>query len=282
MALGGSGTYAGIAASFYSPPRLVGVVGEDFPESHLDLLRARNVDTDGVVREKGKTFYWAGRYEEDVNIRTTLVTELNVLEKFNPVLPEKYKDSEYLFLANIDPDLQGSVLDQCGNLKFCVMDTMNFWIDTKKKSLDRIIDRVDAILINDEEARMLCGTPNLLAAARAILKGNPKVVIVKKGEHGVMMVSKDEVFALPGYPLGKVVDPTGAGDCFAGGFIGYVAKAGNTNPETLRSAVVAGSATASFCCEDFSVNRFLELKSEELGKRISGFAELTNFSAPKA
>lgn len=279
--IGGSATYAGIAASYYASPGIVGVVGEDFTQEHMALIEKFGVNADGVHREKGKSFYWAGRYEEDVNIRTTLVTELNVLEKFNPILPENYRNTEYLFLANMDPDIQSSVMDQCGNLKFCVMDTMNFWIDTKREALDKIIQRVDGILINDEEAKMLCGTTNLLAAARAILKGNPSVVIVKKGEHGVMMVTKDDVFTLPGFPLEKVSDPTGAGDCFAGGFIGYISKSGKTDQETLRKAIVAGSATASFCCEDFSIERFHSLDTEQLAKRISDFIKLTSFDAPK-
>lgn len=279
--IGGSATYAGIAASYYASPGIVGVVGEDFTRDHIALIEKFGVNTEGIVHEKGKSFYWAGRYEEDVNVRTTLVTELNVLEKFNPILPENYKNTEYLFLANVDPDLQASVLDQCDNLKFCVMDTMNFWIDTKKKSLDKIIQRVDGILINDEEAKMLCGTPNLLAAAKAILKGNPRVVIVKKGEHGVMMVTEDDVFTLPGYPLDKVSDPTGAGDCFAGGFIGYISKSKDTTPETLRKAVVAGSATASYCCEDFSIERFHTLNREQLAKRIENFVKLSRFEAPE-
>lgn len=280
--IGGSATYAGIAASYYATPGIVGVIGDDFTQEHLGIIEKFGINTEGIIREKGKSFYWAGKYEEDVNIRTTLVTELNVLEKFNPILPENYRDTEYLFLANVDPDLQASVLDQCANLKFCVMDTMNFWIDTKKESLDKIIQRVDALLINDEEAKMLCGTPNLLAAARTILKGNPSVVIVKKGEHGVMMVTEDEVFTLPGYPLEKAADPTGAGDCFAGGFIGYIAKTQKTDPDTLRKAVVAGSATASFCCEDFSVERFKTLDKGQLSNRISGFVNISKFEAPIA
>lgn len=278
--LGGSGTFAGYAAGFFTRPRLVGVVGSDFPEEYLDILRGHGVDTAGVERKDGKTFYWAGRYETDVNVRTTLTTELNVLEVFDPVLPESYMDSEYLFLANIDPDLQAKVLDQCGNLKFSIADTMNFWINTKKESLDRVLQRVDAVLINDEEARMLCGTPNLLKAAEMILSGHPKVVIVKKGEHGIMMVTEDEVFSLPGFPLRQVKDPTGAGDSFAGGFAGYIARTGSTDGKTLRQAVVAGSAAASFCCEDFSVNRFRNLTGKDLAGRIESFSVLTGFDKP--
>ena len=278
--LGGSGTFAGCAASFFTQPRLSGVIGGDFPEEYLDILREKRVDTEGVVRKEGKTFFWAGRYESDVNVRTTLATELNVLADFDPKLPASYLDSEYVFLANIDPDLQAKVLDQCGKIKFSVIDTMNFWIDTKRESLDRVLQRVDAVLINDEEARMLCGTPNLLKAAETILSGRPKVVIVKKGEHGIMMVTKNSIFALPGFPLRQVKDPTGAGDSFAGGFAGYIARAGKTDDATLRQAVVAGSAAASFCCEDFSVNRFRNLSTADLLGRIGAFSDLTLFEKP--
>ena len=275
--LGGSGTYAGIAAAYFDAPRLVGVIGDDFPEEYLDFLRKKGADTRGIKREAGKTFFWAGRYEEDVNVRETLVTELNVLEKFNPILPDEYKDSKYVFLANVDPDLQLSVLEQCAEVEFTAIDTMNFWIEGKRDSLDRVISKADAVMINDEEARMLCGTPNALKAARMILEGNPKVVLVKKGEHGVMMVTSESVFLFPGFPLDHVQDPTGAGDSFAGGFIGYLAMKNRVDDVTLRQAVVAGSATASFCCEDFSVDRFRELKKAELSSRVAAFESLTGF-----
>lgn len=277
--LGGSGTFAGISAGYFCPPRLVGVIGGDFPEEHLELLRARGIDTSGVERSKGKTFFWAGKYEEDVNIRTTTATELNVLENFNPALPDKFRDSRYLFLANIDPELQISVLDQCDSVGFSVIDTMNFWIEKKRESLDAVLQRVDAVLINDEEARMLCGTSNLLKASRKILEGRPKVVIVKKGAHGITMMTKQSVFSLPGYPLERVFDPTGAGDSFAGGFIGFLAGADRVDEETLRQAVVAGSATASFCCESFSIDRFKSLTHKELSDRIESFERLVHFNS---
>ncbi len=279
--LGGSGTFASFAASFFSVPKLVGVVGEDFPESYLELLRSRAVDTAGVVKEKGKTFYWAGKYETDVNVRTTLTTELNVLQTFNPVIPEKFRDSSYLFLANIDPKLQLKVLDQCSGLKFTVMDTMNYWIENTREALDRVLGRVDAVLLNDEEARMLTGTPVLQKAADSILKSFPsmKIVIIKKGEHGAMMFSREGFFALPGYPLDVVKDPTGAGDSFAGGFIGWISRADSTDEVTLRQAVAAGSATASFCCEDFSVDRFRTLDSSELKRRAASIRNCTEFAS---
>lgn len=275
--LGGSGIFASFAASFFAPPKLVGVIGEDFPEEYLDILREKGIDTEGVQRQPGRTFFWAGRYETDVNVRTTTATELNVLETFDPRLPEHYKNSRFLFLANIDPNLQLKVLDQCGDLAFSVADTMNYWIGNTREALDRVLARVDAVLLNDEEARMLCGTPNLQKAARSVLELGPKIVIVKKGEHGVMMFAKDSFFAMPGFPLENVKDPTGAGDSFAGGFIGYIAARGRADGAVLRQAVVAGSAAASFCCEDFSVNRLRRLTSPELAERAAAFGASTAF-----
>lgn len=275
--LGGSGTYAGYAASYFCPPRLVGVVGEDFPGEYIDLLTERGVDVEGVRKVAGKTFFWAGKYEEDVNVRTTLTTELNVLETFDPALPESYRNSRYVFLANIAPELQLSVLEQCDEVEFSIIDTMNFWIEGSRAALDKVLDRVDAVLLNDEEARMLCGTPNLLKAARMVLEGNPRLVLVKKGEHGVMMVTEESVFMFPGYPLEHVCDPTGAGDSFAGGFIGYLARAGRTDDEVLRQAVVAGTTTASFCCEDFSIDRFRKLKPGEIAGRAEEFITMIDY-----
>ncbi len=275
--LGGSGAYAGCAAGFFTPPRLVGVIGEDFPDEYMAVLNARGIDTEGVVREQGKTFHWAGRYEKDVNIRTTLATDLNVLERFDPVLPERYRDTKYLFLANTDPAIQLKVIDQCPALKFTVLDTMNYWIEHTRASLDKAIERVDCLLLNDEEARLLCGTTVLRSAAKAILAGHPSVVIIKKGEHGVMMFTKDSFFALPGFPLDIVKDPTGAGDSFAGGFIGWLASRDKLDEATLRQAVAAGSATASFCCEDFSIERFQRLNKEQLAERAAAFSGATAF-----
>jgi ribokinase len=256
----------------------VGIIGEDFPEEYLNLLRARGIDTQGVVREAGKTFHWVGRYETDVNVRETLATELNVLEKFDPVLPESYRDSRYLFLANTEPNIQLKVLDQCRALDFTVVDTMNYWITNAREALDRVLGRVDCVLLNDEEARMLCGTPSLQKAAKAILEGRPSVVIIKKGEHGVMMFTRDSFFAMPGFPLERVCDPTGAGDSFAGGFIGWIASRGRADIDTLKQAVVAGSATASFCCEDFSVDRLRRLSPAEIAERAAAFGVSTSFN----
>lgn len=275
--LGGSGTYASYAASFFMQPRLVGVVGSDFPDTYLSLLEERGIDVSGVERKEGKTFFWAGKYETDVNIRTTLTTELNVLQEFDPVLPEKFRDSRFLFLANIDPALQLKVLEQCGNLEFAIADTMNFWIDSSRDALDEVISKIGAILVNDEEARMLTGETVMQKAAKKILDMGPRIVVIKKGEHGVMMFTRDSFFAFPGYPIDEVKDPTGAGDSFAGGFIGYLASKGEVNEETLKQAVVAGSTTASFCCEDFSIDKFRKINNGELVARAENFRKATSF-----
>jgi len=277
-ALGGSGSYAGCAASFFARPGLVGVVGEDFPDEHLAALRSRGIDTSGVERAPGGTFRWGGRYETDVNVRATLFTELNALEKFDPKLPDDYKKTKYLFLANIEPGLQNKVLDQCGSLEFTILDTMNFWIEGYRAELDRALKRVDAVMLNDEEARMLTGRGNLRAAAAAALEMGPRIVVVKKGEHGAMMFTKSSHFALPGYPLETLKDPTGAGDSFAGGFIGYVASRGSADEETLRQAMVAGTATASYCCEDFSIDRFRTLNISDVAARAASVGEAVRFS----
>ena len=272
-ALGGSATYASLAASYFAAPRLVGVVGEDFPEEYLALLRSRDVDTRGVARAGGKTFFWHGRYDEDVNNRETLVTELNVLETFKPELPEDYLDTEFVFLANIDPALQLEVLDRMPNAVFTMADTMNLWIDQTPDALEKVLSRVDAVLLNDSEARQLCGTNNLALAAKDVLKRGPRAAIIKKGEHGVLMFTADGgVFALPALPLESVKDPTGAGDSFAGGFIGYLSSAGLADAETMRRGLVAGTATASLCCEDFSVRAFENANREKLLERIQQIA----------
>ena len=274
-AIGGSGTYAALAASYYTPPRLVGVIGQDFPEEYMELLRSRGVDTRGVEKAEGKSFFWHGRYEADVNIRETITTELNVLETFQPKLPQDFLDSSFVFLANIDPNLQLQVLDSLPQAQFTMADTMNMWIDVTRDALEKVISRVDVLLVNDSEARQLCETPNLITAARRILDKGPKAVIIKKGEHGVMMFTPDAIFSLPAYPLENVKDPTGAGDAFAGGFIGYLGQAGSVDDATLRRALVVGTATASLCCEDFSVNRFQQADRGAVNDRILRIAEST-------
>ncbi len=275
--LGGSATHASYSASFFSPINLVGVVGKDFPNQYIDLLKQRNVSLDGLQIVDGKTFRWTGYYEYDMNHAYTLNTELNVFADFHPHIPESYRDSEYVFLANIDPVLQLEVLDQIHSPKFTALDTMNLWIQNKKEDLIKVISKVDMVLLNDGEARMLCNTSNLLAAARQVLEMGPRIVIIKKGEYGASMITKDEVFIAPAYPLAAIYDPTGAGDTFAGGFMGYLASTGNPTNGNLRKAVVMGSTIASFNVEDFSLNRLTRLKPDEIRKRYSEFHTLTHF-----
>ena len=275
-ALGGSATYFAAGASFYAPVRVVGVVGEDFPHAKLDFLKARGVDLSGIeVVKGGKSFRWAGRYHHDLNHRDTLATHLNVLETFQPKLPEGWRDSPFLFLANIDPVLQRQVLEQMRRPRLVVMDTMNFWIDSLRAELERTLSMVDAIVVNDAEARQLARTPNLITAARAIQKMGPRTVIVKKGEHGALLFTEDRVFSAPAYPLEEVFDPTGAGDTFAGGFYGYVARAGKADEATLRHAVLHGSALASYCVERFGPDRLRDLTMKEVEARVEAFHDLT-------
>ena len=273
--LGGSATYFAAGASFFAPVRVVGVVGEDFPHARLDFLKGRGVDLSGVeVVKGGRTFRWAGRYHHDLNHRDTLATHLNVLETFQPKLPPAWKASPYLFLANIDPVLQRQVLEQMERPRLVVMDTMNFWIDSMRKDLETTLSKVDALIVNDEEARQLARTPNLVQAARAIQKMGPRTVIVKKGEHGALLFAGEQVFSAPAYPMEEVFDPTGAGDTFAGGFYGYLAKAGKLDDATLRQAVLHGSALASFCVERFGPERLKDLTLKEIEARVKAFHDL--------
>lgn len=258
-ALGGSAVYFAVAASTFGPVRLAGVIGEDFAETDLDRLRARGVDTSGVVREPGRTFHWGGRYAADWNTRTTLFTHLNVLEQFHPKLPASYRDSRYVFLANAEPKVQLEALEQCTARRFVVADTMNFWIEKFLPDLRAVLARVDGIVLNDEEARMLSGENNLIRAARHVLSLGPRYVILKKGEHGAFLIGQDAHFSLPAYPVDPVVDPTGAGDCFAGGFMAAVAAADSTDPRTLRRAMLYGTVAASYCVQGFSI--------EDVGRR---------------
>lgn len=275
--LGGSATYFAAGASFFTQGiRIVGVVGEDFPHPKLDFLKKRGVDLAGIeVVKGGKTFRWAGRYHFDLNHRDTLGTWLNVLETFDPKLPAAWRESEYVFLANIDPVLQGRVLDQVKKPKLVVMDTMNYWISSKKDELVKTLSRVDALIVNDEEARQLAGTPNLIKAAAIIQKMGPKTLIVKKGEHGALLFQEGKVFSAPAYPLEDVFDPTGAGDTFAGGFFGYLVKHGKLDADHMRRAVLYGSALASFCVEKFGPDRLIDLTSAEIEKRVAAFHELS-------
>lgn len=273
--LGGSGTYAAVAASFFgNPVRLVGVVGEDFPHKYTDLLEKKGINLEGVTRvEGGKTFRWGGRYADDFNIRDTLFTELNVVGEFHPVLPTIYKQTPYLFLANGPPQLQLSIIEQASNPKIVVCDTMDFWINEERDALERTIERVDILILNDSEAKLLTGESNLLKAARAILNYGPHRVIVKKGEHGAISITESSFFSAPAYPLTQVTDPTGAGDSFAGGFMGYLASIEDTSEESIRKAMIYGTVVASFNIEDFSINRQKSVQFHEIEAR---YRELQN------
>ena len=275
--LGGSASYFALAASFFTPVRIVGVIGEDFPEEHLALFKRRNIDTDGIKREKGDTFHWRGRYHEDINARDTLELHLNVLAGFAPTLPERYRDAEYVFLGNIDPLIQIEVLNQIHHMKLVVCDTMDHWIRESPDNLQKVLKRIEMLVINDSEARLLSGQTNVVRAARAILKMGPKVVLIKRGEYGVLQFSDSQVFATPAYPLEEVFDPTGAGDSFAGGFLGQLSRSGDASQRGIRRAIVYGSVVASFTVEDFGVKRLTTASLPDIEERFERFVELTDF-----
>ena len=277
--LGGAGTYIGLsAANFNVDSAIVSVVGGDFPQKYLDLLSSKDINIDGIeIVENGKTFFWSGRYHNDLNSRDTLDTQLNVLADFNPVVPESYKDAEYVMLGNLHPLVQLSVLDQVKNPKLVVLDTMNFWMDNTLEELKQVIAKVDVITINDEEARQLSGEFSLVKAARVIEKMGPKYVVIKKGEHGALLFHDENVFFAPALPLEEVFDPTGAGDTFAGGFIGYLAHTDDISFENLKNAIIYGSNLASFCVEKFGTERMKNLSEEEINTRLEEFKKLTQF-----
>jgi sugar/nucleoside kinase (ribokinase family) len=278
--LGGAATFIGLAASqFNLDAAIVSVVGGDFPEAYLNLLSNRNIDISGVeVVKNGKTFFWSGKYHNDMNTRDTLATELNVLADFNPVVPENYRDAEVVMLGNLHPMVQMRVLDQMEKKpKLVVLDTMNFWMDNALEDLHKVIKRIDVITINDEEARQLTGEFSLVVAARKIHEMGPKYVVIKKGEHGALLFHDDNVFFAPALPLEEVFDPTGAGDTFAGGFAGYLAKSEDTSFENMKNAVIYGSTLASFCVEKFGTERMISLKTDEVHKRLQQFKNLTQF-----
>jgi sugar/nucleoside kinase (ribokinase family) len=275
--LGGSASYFSTAASFFGPVRLVAVVGEDFPDEHVAFLRSRAVDLSGLSRTPGRTFRWKGRYEFDLNQAHTLDTQLNVFAAFSPELPDAYRDSEFVFLGNIDPDLQRRVLDQVRSPRFVACDTMNFWIESKRASLLETLKRVDILLVNDAEARQLAGEHNIVKAAQSILSMGPRRVVVKRGEYGALFFGGDEVFAASAYPLADVFDPTGAGDSFAGGFMGYLARAGRVERGSLRRAIVLGGVLASFAVEEFSLDRLRRLTPAEIRGRYGEFRQLGHF-----
>lgn len=273
--LGGSAAFAALAASFFARVNLVGVVGDDFDS--MGAFDGRNIDTAGLERAPGKTFFWEGKYSYDLNARETLRTDLNVFEFFKPKIPAAYRDSKYVFLGNIDPVLQRDVLNQVDDPQVVACDTMNFWISGKPEELRETLKRVDILLVNDAEMRELSGEWNIVKAARAIRSMGPRTLVVKKGEHGVVMFSKEGSFAAPAFPLEAVFDPTGAGDTFAGGFLGYLASAGSQDESALRRAVVMGTTLASFCVEAFSLNRLLKLTRSEIDERFRSLKQLTHF-----
>ena len=275
--LGGSATYFSTSASFFSDVSLVAVVGEDFPEEHVSFLKSREIDLQGLQRIPGKTFHWSGKYGYDLNEAQTLDTQLNVLLDFKPELPAAYRNTDVLFLANIDPELQLQVLDQVDNPRLTACDSMNFWISSKPEALKEVMRRVDIVVINEGEARMLTGEANLVKAARQMINQGCKRLVVKRGEYGVLMFTADTVFAAPAWPLEEVFDPTGAGDTFAGGFMGYLANTGDLSEEGIRQALVFGSVMASFNVEDFSLNRMKRLTYPEIEARYRSFKGLTSF-----
>jgi sugar/nucleoside kinase (ribokinase family) len=280
--VGGACTYIALAASYFVKPiNLVSVVGDDFPQSELDYLQSRGVDLAGLqVKEGEKSFFWAGRYHDNMNKRDTLDTQLNVLADFNPMLPATYKEAQYLMLGNLTPDVQMQVLNQMTRRpKLVVLDTMNFWMDIAMPSLKAVLKKVDVLAINEEEARQLSGEYALIKAARVIREMGPRILIIKKGEHGALLFYKDEVFFAPALPLEVVFDPTGAGDTFAGGFIGYLAKTNNLSFANLKRAIIVGSAMASFCVEKYSVEGLKGLTQAQIQQRVNQFVSLTKFNA---
>jgi sugar/nucleoside kinase (ribokinase family) len=278
--VGGAATFAGLAASyFYNRTKIVAVVGDDFKNEDIETLKKHGIDTEGLQIKQGeKSFFWSGKYHNDMNSRDTLVTELNVLENFDPIIPESYQDCEYLLLGNLTPQIQQTVIKRLKNRpKLIVLDTMNFWMDVMMDDLLETIKMVDVLTINDSEARQLSGEYSLVKAANKILTMGPKYLIIKKGEHGALLFHEDKIFSAPALPLADVFDPTGAGDTFAGGFIGYLAKVGSINFNNMKNALIYGSALASFCVEKFGTERLLELSEQEITNRLHQFVSLSSF-----
>jgi sugar/nucleoside kinase (ribokinase family) len=279
--VGGAATYASLAASyFYDDVKIVAVVGDDFPQVDIDDFHRHHIDTEGLQVKKGeKSFFWSGKYHNDMNSRDTLITELNVLGDFDPIIPDSYQDCDYLMLGNLTPQVQQTVIKRLHNRpKLIVMDTMNFWMDIALDDLLETIKMVDVLTINDAEARQLSGEYSLVKAARKILQMGPKYLIIKKGEHGALLFSEDLIFSAPALPLADVFDPTGAGDTFAGGFIGYLAKIGTINFNNMKNAIIFGSALASFCVEKFGTERIKNLTKQEIAARVEEFVTLSQFA----
>ena len=281
--VGGAATYIGLSASFFSNNlNLISVVGDDFPKQAIQILEQHNVDTKGLQIKKGeKTFFWSGKYHNDMNTRDTIETQLNVLETFDPIVPKEYKNSEFLMLGNLMPSVQKKVLNQMKTRpKLIVLDSMNFWMEHFLEDLTEALKEVDVLTINDEEARQLSGEYSLVKAAKKIQEMGPKYLVIKKGEHGALLFNKEEVFFAPALPLEEVFDPTGAGDSFAGGFIGYLEKTQDTSFENMKRAVIHGSAMASFCVEKFGTERLKELKTNDVESRLQEFVNLAQFDIP--
>ena len=275
--LGGSASYFALAASLFTSVRIVGVIGRDFPQEYLDLFGMHDIDLEGLKKEQGETFHWRGKYHEDINVRDTLELHLNVLSGFVPQLPERYREAEYVFLGNIDPLMQLEVLKQIHKMRLVVCDTMDYWIQQSIDALRQVLERIETLVINDSEARLLSGYSNIVRAARAIIAMGPKIVLIKRGEYGVLQFSDSSIFATPAYPLEEVFDPTGAGDSFAGGFLGQLARSGDHSPKGIRQAIVYGSVVASFTVEDFGVKRLASVTLPEIEERYRAFAQLTDF-----
>jgi sugar/nucleoside kinase (ribokinase family) len=279
--VGGSCTYIALSASYFlKKSGIVSVVGDDFPQDMIGKLESRNIDLEGLQIKQGeKTFFWSGRYHNDMNTRDTLDTQLNVLENFDPIIPESQKNADYVMLGNLVPAIQNQVMDRLGdNPKFTMLDTMNLWMEVALEDLKKVIARVDLLTINDEEARLLSGEYSLRKAAKVIMAMGPKFLIIKKGEHGALLFGEDEIFYAPALPLEEVFDPTGAGDTFAGGFIGYLASTDDTSFENMKRAVIVGSAMASFCVEKFGSERIENLSLDEINTRVEEFKKLTDFN----
>ncbi|MCP2520080.1 PfkB family carbohydrate kinase [Candidatus Aminicenantes bacterium AC-708-M15] len=275
--LGGSCVYFALASSFFTRPRIVGVVGEDFPNEYYNLLKERDIDLEGLKISPGKTFFWEGRYDENPDYRETIKVELNVFSTFQPVLPEKYQYSDFVFLANIDPDLQANVLNQIKKPKLIALDSMDWWIEHKLESLLNVIKRIDVFFVNEDEAKMLTQRANIIKAGKELIKLGPSLIILKKGTHGALVFSKERIFAFPAHPVEDVIDPTGAGDTFAGGFMGFLDKKGKANLSTICKALIYGSVLASFVVEDFGVNKLLTLTYKDIKKRYREFKKLVAY-----
>ena len=277
--IGGAGTFITLAASYAAKPQVVSIVGNDFPDEYLEVLKAHGADIDGIqIKKDEKTFFWSGKYHNNMNSRDTLVTELNCLENFVPKVPQAYKNTEFLMLGNLSPVVQRQVIEQMEKRpKLIIMDTMNFWMDIMLDELKKTISMVDVISINDEEARQLSGEYSLVTAAKKIKEMGPKYVIIKKGEHGALLFDGDKMFYAPALPLEKVFDPTGAGDTFAGGFAGYLANKGEVSFENMKNAIIYGSALASFCVEKFGTEKLQKLDKNEINERVNKFVDLVSF-----